>query len=281
MELFDRRLGSRLTYQVLGMYSGGTHLAILVNEPEESGIPADWADEKTLRAALGEELDAVSTLSIWDSMARLMPLASRFVMKDLMPHGRARLLSAMVRDVCRDLKSHARDLFCLNQHLLMTNRSSGAPLTWEERFIFRVMGEAELTRILAPSASGKPVNMTALACLINRRGLVGMVKDEAVMPELSADFLVRSFRTLTVSAAPGRFLDEMAAFIRLIREEDFTFDMWESQNLWYGLINDPVFMNRLKPDEVDVLREIGDLLGFAGMKKPRLSLVPSKGWREK
>ncbi|UQZ88596.1 hypothetical protein C4J81_05000 [Deltaproteobacteria bacterium Smac51] len=282
VELFDRRLGGGVTYQCLGIYSGGTHLAILVGEPEEPGVLADWTDEKVLQTALGEELSALSTLSIWDSMVRLMPLASRFVMDDLLPHSRANLLSAMVSDVYDEIKNHTRDLFHLNQHLLMMHRSSGSPLSWVERFIFRVMGEAELKRILAPAGCGKPVNMVSLANVLNKRGLVGIAKDEPTLGELSAGFFDRSFRELETSTAPKRILGEIASFIKIVKEEDFQLDLWKSQNQWYDLLNDPAFMSRLAIDEMEAMREIGDLLGFAGMKKPQLVLVPSaEGERSK
>jgi hypothetical protein len=280
VEIFDRRLGSKAIYQTLGIYSGGTHLAILVGEPEEPGVLADWTDEKVLQAALGEELNALSTLSIWDSMVRLMPLASRFVMDDLLPHCRSALLSAMVGEVYDDLKNHARDLFHLNQHLLMTHRSSGGPLSWVERFIFRVMGEAELLRILTPSVFGKSVNMMALASVLHKRGLVGIARDEAALAESGAAFMERSLCELESAAAPKRFLDEILSFISLIRREGFSFEMWQSQNLWYDLINNPAFMKRLNVEEMESMREIGNLLHFAGMKKHCLVLLPPSDGRE-
>ncbi len=268
VELFDRRLGESLTCQFLGIYSGGTHLAILVDEPEEPGADAAFHSEEALRAALGEELNALNVLSIWDSMTRLMPRASRFVMNDLMPHSRGALLSAIVADVYDDLKSHTRDLFHRNQHILMAGRSTGAALSWVERFIFRVMGEAELTRLLAPAAAGKPVNMTALACAMDKRGLAGIAaKDISVMGEMIEEFLERFFRALPASPERRRVMDETAAFIRLIRRENFQFDSWKSQNLCYDLMGDPAFLGRLSEEERELMREISNLLGFANPEK--------------
>lgn len=268
VELFDRRLGERASYQCLAIYSGGAHLAVLVDDVSGNAAALDWADEETLLAALDAELNALSALNIWDSMQRLMPRASRFVIDDLLPFSRGALLSAMVRDVYNNLKNHTRDLFQLNQHLLMTYRSSGGQMAWVERFIFRVMGEAELSRLLTPAATGKPVNMTALASALHKRGLVGIARDEATATDLSAEFLENHLENAKSAASPKRLFDEAAAFIRLIRRENFHFDRWKSQNLWHGLINDPLFMKRLSAEEAGILREIGDQLGFAAMKIP-------------
>ncbi len=265
VDLFDRRLARADTHLCLAIYSGSTHLAILAGEPgpETAGAAPDWLDEHKLRAYLGERLKAPAALSIWDFMLGLMPLTSRFVIEDFLPYCRAALLSALVDDVYDDLKARARDLFHLHQHLLMTKRAAGQPITWVERFIFRVMGETELQRILGPAEFDRPINLGALTNLLNKRGLVGLAKEEPIVAELGQVFFQNVFRSLAEARALRQHLTEILNFIKLIRQEGFRFDLWGSQNQWYALYLDPIFSARLSPEEQNLMRELGEALGFS------------------
>ena len=268
VELTDRRLDRVDHHLCLAIYSGGTHLAILAGEAGSPGTsaaqtPPEWLDEKKLRAALGESLKAPAALSIWELMIKLMPLTTRYVMEDLLPYCRGRLLSTLVEDIYDNLKSRAQDIFHLHQHLLMMNRAAGQPINWVERFLFRVLGEYELKRILGPADFDRPVNLPALTNLLHRRGLVGLARDDSLVAELGADYLKNAFRTLTRSETRPRHLREILGFVRLIRSENFSFDFWESQNQWSELAGNQAFLNLMTPEERALMDELGQALGFA------------------
>lgn len=268
VDLHDQRLASTSCQLCLAIYSGSTHLAILAGECGLSAADGkaehpEWLNEDKLREALGERLKAPATLSIWDFMLTLMPLTSRYVIEDLLPACRSILLSALVNDIYDDLKDRTRDLFHLHQHLLLMKRAAGQPMNWVERFIFRVMGETELQRILSPAESDRPVNLAALANILNRRGLVGLAREEATLAEFSQLFLKNVFHTLATSPRPGRLLAEMIGFISLTRAGQFEFDLWESQNQWYSLSRTSAWTSRLTPEESELMTELGAALGFA------------------
>jgi len=268
VDLYDPRLDATDCQLCLAIYSGSTHLAILVGECPSSaaGGPVelpDWLSEERLKAALGEGLKAPASLSIWDFMLTLMPLTSRYVIEDLLPSCRGLLLAALVDGIYDHLKERTRDLFHLHQHLILMKRAAGQPMNWVERFIFRVMGETELQRILSPAEADRPVNLAALANLLNRRGLVGLARDESTLAEFGQLFLKNVFHALATSPRPGRLLAEMIGFISLTRSGKFEFDLWESQNQWYSLSRTSAWTSRLSSEEAELMAELGATLGFA------------------
>ncbi|MDL2259743.1 DUF3536 domain-containing protein [Deltaproteobacteria bacterium OttesenSCG-928-K17] len=264
LDLEDPRLAWTDSKICLAIYSGSTHLAALVGENNFDGGQPIWLDQEKLKARLGNDLHSSAALSIWETMVELMPMTSRYVLEDMLPHCRATLLSTLVNDVYDDLKNHARDIFHRNQHLLMMSRGAGQPITWEERFIFRVMGESELRRILAPAEHDASVNLPALTHLMTRRGLIGLAKEEPIIAELGRSFFKNEFKTLADSKTPRRLLNELTEFVKLIETEHFKVDLWELQNQWHSLAaENQDFIGRLAGDDLEALAALGEALGFS------------------
>ncbi|MDR3037689.1 MAG: DUF3536 domain-containing protein, partial [Candidatus Adiutrix sp.] len=266
VDLVDRRLGRTTSHLCLALHSGGTHLAIMAGDLDaEAEIPA-WLNRDALREALAHQpLTASASMIIWDRLVKLadMENASRHIMSDLLPHCRNMLLSTLLNDVFDDLKERAEDIFHTHQHLLMMNRLSGRPLDWEEDFIFRAVGEAELRYVMEPARFSRPLNLGALTYLLNKRGLLSLVKTTTSLEEIGRAFLDTTFRALATAESPRRLLTELIEFLRIIDREGFSLDRWESQNRWCDLTGDKDFQARLSPEEEKLMDELGLALGFA------------------
>ena len=265
VDIIDRRLARTDRCLCLGLYSGGTHLAVLTRAAGAEAADPPWLQADYLRAALEPDLNVSAALALWEKMTGLMPGGSRFILEDLLPHCRRMLLDTLVEGLYDSIKNHAMDIFHRNQHLFMMNRSSGQTLTWMERFLFRVMGEAELRRILGPADFDRPVNLPALTSLLNRRGLVGLAREEPVLADAGPLFLAKVFHSLRGDDAEHRkaLLTELIGFVKLTREEGFDIDLWASQNKWYTLRADQDFMSRLSPEESALMGVLGVALGFS------------------
>ena len=263
VDIFDRRTGETSTELCLALYSGSSHLAILVSEPLQANGRESWLDKKNLSSALGDNLTASSALNIWEAMVKLTPLSSRFMMDNLLPSLQRICLTSMVDDFFSELKDYTREAFHMQQHLLMMHRNSGRPMDWMEQFVFRVMGEAELERLLAPAAIGHPINMVALENILGKRGLVGIAKNEPILARKLEKFLVTSFERLEQALDPHQLLPEILALLQMVKKENFDIDLWASQNNWYRLLHDESFMGRLThPDHFKQMQELGTALGF-------------------
>lgn len=265
VDLEDKRLGQARGKICLAVYSGGTRLNVLVSDYDGGQLPA-WLDEYQLKAMLeGEDrAKALASPNMLQIIGRLMlGGASSYELENLLPHFRGLLLATMVNDLYDNLKSLVRNIFHFNQQLLMMNRAAGRPITWEESFIFRVMGEAELKKLLAPAESGLPINLEALTSLFASKGLVGLAKDLPLVSELGQNFFQSVFRGLAISPTPGRVLSELGEFIKLLENEHFKLDLWIMQNQWHDLAHDRQFISRLKPDEKEEMDKLGLALGFA------------------
>jgi hypothetical protein len=263
--LRDRRVARESRVLCLALYSGDSRLAILAKEAAPGGEDPSWLRREELEAALRGELNAAGALNLWEKMTALLPGASRFVLEDLLPHCRRQLLGALVEELYDDIKTHAMNIFHCHQNLMMLNRSSGQSLSWMERFLFRVMGEAELKRLFAPAEFDRPVNLPALTGLMNKRGLVGLAKEEPMLAEAGQMFLDKVFHSLREgqSAHFKTLLTELTGFLKLIRDENFNLDLWGSQNQWHSLRADAAFMARLGAEERGLMDELGRGLGFS------------------
>ena len=275
VDIFDRRTGETASELCLALYSGSSHLAILVSEPLQTAGRESWLDKKNLTSALGDNLNASSALNIWEAMVKLTPLSSRFMMDNLLPSLQSICLTSMVDDFFSELKDYTREAFHMQQHLLMMHRNSGRPMDWMEQFVFRVMGEAEMERLLTPAAIGHPINLVALENLLGKRGLVGITKGEPLLARKLEKFLTASFERLEQALDPHQLLPEILALLQLVKKEHFDIDLWPSQNNWFRLLHDESFMSRLThPDHLKLMQQLGTALGFKLKKSAKLVNAP-------
>lgn len=261
--LFDRRTGETVMYQTLALSSDATHVAILVAETASPALPGPLASEEALAAALNPGGGQPANLEVWEAMTRLMPAgSSQFALADLLPHFRALLLNAKVREVREKLRDYTADLFHEHHGLLMMHRTASGRPGWVETFMFRVMAETEIRRLLAPARHGKPVNLKALATALGRRGLVGLVKDEAAFGGRGGEFL-EGYLDELAAGGPKWLLGEIKGLLAIAAGEGFHPDLWRCQNKWHDLQGDPAFMAGLNDGEKAAMAEIGQALGFA------------------
>ncbi|MGL4208607.1 MAG: DUF3536 domain-containing protein, partial [Candidatus Adiutrix sp.] len=227
VEVFDKRTQKYQSECCLAVYSGGTHLAILVGQLKgPHGQSSDCLEHDNLLAALGPELSHLATLNIWDSMVKLMPLGTRFVLDDLLPFCRASLLTNLVSGAYEDIKRYTGEVFSLHQHLFMVHHNSEHPMGAMEQFVFRVMGEDALKRIFALAKEGKPINVNALAALLREQGLMGLAKKEPFVAEMAAEYFSHVLVDLPKAPMPRRLLSEILTVLTLTRDESSIEILW-------------------------------------------------------
>ncbi len=264
VELTDDRLSRKNSFLCLALYSGGIHLAILTGEYNQPEPPA-WLNQSDLRKILGEHLTPATALNIWNRLLQLFPpetSATRFVLEDLLPSCQVKLLAKLAIGVSNELKSQTEDLFHRHQDLLLMNRASSSTPKWEEAFIFRVIGELELQRILKPAHFGRPIDIEALSTLLSRKGLIGQAQDRTCLGEMGQGFLDSASQALTTTMNPRRLLMEIQNFLKIIKQEGFQLDLRQSQNNWYAEARNPIFNQRLNPEEQQLMDALGLILGF-------------------
>ncbi|MDR0881112.1 MAG: DUF3536 domain-containing protein, partial [Candidatus Adiutrix sp.] len=264
VELEDPRLARTDHHLALAVYSGNAHLAILVGKPGGPGDdPPGWMDEARLTELLGEQLKTPDDLRFWDFLLELMPNAFLYTLEDLLPYCRTSLLTTLIEENCQELKGHARDIFHQNLPLLIMNRGGGPPITWLERFIFQVMAETEIQRLLTPADLGRPVNLSTLGGLLDWRGSLGLGSDEPLVSGPARTFLSKIFQDLPQAKDPGSLLSELAGFIALVKKNGYAFEVWGAQNKWADLNQLETFTAGLSAEARDQMRQLGLALGFA------------------
>lgn len=264
VELADDRLARKNSFLCLALYFGGIHLSILTGEYNQPELPA-WLNQSDLRKILGEHLTPATALDIWNRLLQLPPpetSATRFILEDLLPSCRVKLLAKLVTGISNELKSQTENIFHRHQDLLLMNRASSPTPKWEETFIFRVLGELKLQRILKPAHFGRPIDIEALSSLLNRKGLIGQTQDRTCLSEIGQSFLDSASQALTTTINPRRLLTEIHNFLKIIKQEGFQLNLRQSQNNWYAKARNPIFNQQLNPEEQQLMDELGLILGF-------------------
>jgi hypothetical protein len=265
VELEDARLARIEHHLALAVYSGNAHLAILVDKPGGPGDSPGWMDEARLTELLGARLKTPDDLRFWDFLLELMPNAFLYTLEDLLPHCRASLLTTLFAESCQELKGQARDIFHQNLPLLVMNRGPKGPVTWLERFIFQVMAETELERLLDPADPSRPVNLAALGGLLDQLGPLGLGQGEPLplVSELARTYISKVFQALPQARDTGQLLSDIASFMALVKKNGYYFEVWEAQNKWADLNKLETFTAGLSAEARDQMRQLGLALGFA------------------
>ncbi len=262
ISLYDQRLQGTRNYLCGAAYSKKRYLLFVkVVELSASDPPAHLEQvRKDLIASLATHLKLEDLLR---GDIDFMPEAQLYTLADLQPHCRHILLTQLLTGVYDELKSHAKDLFNLNQRLILLSRSTGAPLTWAERFLFRVVGEAELKRLLKPQDPAQAVDLASLHNLLKRQGFLGLAADEPILKDLGELFCCRTLAVLPEVGDPLRLLKELKEFLALVRRGHFAIDLWQVQNIYHKLLGENTFLAHLSPEEKELWQELGSALGFA------------------
>jgi hypothetical protein len=246
--LEEIRLGQPETWWILALLSAGRVLDILVD---------DTPGSQNLAQRLWEQGGAAK---VKENLADLRPGARHFTPDDLWPSVRQIIMSEQVRDFFDDIKNHARRAFANYRELLRRYRRPDSPGAWMDRFIFRVMAEADLDNFTQIMAEGGAIELTQLKELIERESAEESENTQLIQKAVS-NYLLKLLDLLPNSPRPT-LMAELVSLTELIKKSLPGADLWASQNRWHLLWNDPKYSQTLSTSELSLFLKVGQALGF-------------------
>jgi hypothetical protein len=129
-----------------------------------------------------------------------------------------------------------------------------------DRFIFRVMAEADLEKFTKTMAEGGAIDLPQLKELIERECVEESSNDSMIRQAVS-DYLAKLLELLPSAPRPS-LMSELLRLTQLIGQALPGSDLWESQNRWHQLWHDPNYAGKLSPNELALFIRVGENLGF-------------------
>ncbi len=251
--LKDKRLQTQALYLCLALAENDIEVSIFCEKLDEAApLESLGLSPESLKLVLAEPQAAQ------EALARLRPQAVRFSLEDLWLACRHELLKTLADKVYDELKAKARELFKRHHRLLRLNRADEGSAAWLERFIFRAVAEEEFHRVLSLQETDPEDLKRLWAAWQNTPALA----QEAKAPAGGGDeFLERLFELAARSPKPEKQLRRILYFIKFMRQEDFSFDIWLAQNRWYRLKSSGAL--ELSREGRELMRELGLALNFS------------------
>jgi alpha-amylase/alpha-mannosidase (GH57 family) len=251
----EKRLGVTLERYALALADDGPKLDILIFEPEFERAP-DFERAKNLFLEKGPAY-------LRNTFEALFPGASRHTLETLWTTVRQNILSGQLKEFFDELKEHTVKAFRNYRDALLQYSLKENAWDWMDRFVFRVMAEADLENMTKPMLDGRPIDLAKLKDLISRDAGKNF-RNIPVIKESAGIYVKKLFGQLRNGPGRPTLLEELLNFLDFVKHNLRDLDFWEFQNLYYSLIRDDAgFFRSLGPGDRTLLAKIGETLGFS------------------
>ncbi|MCK4787808.1 MAG: hypothetical protein KAV87_28900, partial [Desulfobacteraceae bacterium] len=271
VKLTQMRTGQELMYTYIAFRKEWTNLSCLVGE----SVPALDLDRmvEEIRPALNE----ANLEQIGDIFCRHIPAVKNYGFKDLIQDTLKCLVQVLARNLDRRIKDFIQEHDGTIQELMFLLQETDEPAPESLCDVLRLLITDDLARLMATDQEERIVDWSGLRRLAaqansacHRPALRD--SDEASVPcvitlnepmlRLKAQaFLRRQMErlALTPDQMPMR---NIINFLDLAQELNLELDLWECQNMFYDLYNDPKSTRSLHPELSSTFHELGRRLGF-------------------
>ena len=188
--------------------------------------------------------------------------------EDLIPDTLKTFMEGMVLSLnCRNRDYILKyDAFLEDVFSLRKERGDLVPVIPED--LLSILLCDELNRLFSPDEEKRSVEWTRLNDLTAQAKSLKMVLNDKSTREKSQDYLAREMNRLA-STPDTMPIKNVIEFLNMAEDLNLKPDLWECQNMFYELYNNPDFTQGLGADISPVFHELGRRLGFlasAGME---------------
>lgn len=271
VKVTQMRTGQELMYTYIAFRKEWTNLSCLVGK----SVPALDLDQVV------EEIRPVLTKAAWekigDIFCRHIPAVKNYGFKDLVPDTRKCLVQVLARSLDRRIKDFIREHDGSIQELMSLLQETGEPAPEILGDILRLLLANYLARLMATDQEEHIVDWSGLRRLaaqaksaLHRPALPdsdeaggpwAMTLSEPTIIQMAQAFLRRQMERLALT--PDKMpMRNIINFLDLAQGLNLELDLWECQNMFYDLYNDPKFIQSLHPELSSTFHELGRRLGF-------------------
>ena len=149
----------------------------------------------------------------------------------------------------------------------LLHREAEKPLPLIPEDLLPILIYDELERLFSSGQEKHTIDRTRLYSLCAQAKSLKMVLNDKTTREKSQDYLAREMKRLA-SNPETISIKNVIGFLNLAEDLNLKPDLWECQNLFYELYNNPDFTRGLETDISAVFHELGRRLGFLDSRSP-------------
>ena len=224
------------------------------------GKGAEGFDFEKTAGEIGEVL-TLSTKKAEDIFSTYLAGVRKYGPEDLIPDTLKTLMEGLVLSLNYLNRDYIRTHDALLEDVFSLHRETGEPVPVIPEDLLPILIYDELDRFFSPDEEKRPIEPTRLNDLTAQAKSVKMVLNDQRIREKSQDYLAREMNRLA-STPDTISIKNAIGFLNLADDLNLKPDLWECQNMFYELYNNPDFTRGLESDITPVFHELGRRLGF-------------------
>ena len=214
---------------------------------------------------LAEKLSAVFSEGARDEIRGLfyqhIPSARSYGLRDFLPDTRRCVIEGMARDLGKRITDTIREQQRGLREIQPLLEETGEPAPETLGDILRIILSEELGKIMDTGLEGLEMDWAVLGRLAAQAKSLAIALNGPLLKQKAQD-LLRGQMEAIASAPEESSIRNMINFLDLAEELQLALDLWECQNMFYDLYNDPEIVQTLGPNLLDQFHELGQRLGF-------------------
>lgn len=218
-------------------------------------------DLKEMVNELEPGLAAASSEKIEETFFRHLRHVKHYELHDLIPDTRKCLVKGLARAVHQQIRKALVEPYKLLQEFTSFLEKAGEPVPERLDQYFRLLIYEQLVGFMTPDPEEDPVDWAGLHQMAERAGQLKLKINGPELRKKARDFLRRQIIHLA-SFPDQNTIKNMIEFLNMAEAMHLELDLWECQNTFYDLYNNPEFTKILGPEQASTFDELGRRLGF-------------------
>ncbi len=225
------------------------------------GENAARLDLKQMVKELEPGLAAASSEKIEETFFRHLRQVKRYELHDLIPDTRKCLVEGLARAVHQQIRNSLIEHYKPLQEFMFFLEKAGEPVPERLDQYFRLLIYEQLAGFMTPDQEEDPVDWAGLHQVAERAGQLKLKLNGPELRKKARDFL-RNQMTHLASSPDQNTIKNMIDFLNMAEAMHLELNLWECQNTFYDLYNNPEFTKILGPEQASTFDELGRRLGF-------------------
>ncbi len=197
---------------------------------------------------LGKEIDDAVDTSNLPEVVRLMDDyfgESRFSLTSLFADEQRRIVKSILDPTMEELESNLTELYSTHASLLHFLSRSGLP----RPAALRMAGQFAIHAQLRHALEADPVDVAAVERLLAQAAEDAVVVDQPTLGYLADERMHRAMERLQAKPTDADAVHHALNMATALRALPFALDLWQGQNIWYGLSSRVVGESKALRDE--------------------------------
>ena len=206
-------------------------------------------------------LAAASSEKIEEVFLQHLHHVKRYELHDLIPDTRKCLTKGLARALHQQIKNSLIDHYTPFQEFMVFLEKAGEPIPENLEQDFRLLIHDQLCGFMTPDPEKDPFDWKGLHQVAKQAEQLKL-KLNGLELRKKARFFLRNQMSHVSSSPDQNTMKNLIDFLNMAEAMHLELDLWECQNTFHDLYNNPEFTKSLDPEQASIFDELGKRLGF-------------------